>query len=579
MDKPSADGGPTRFETHPSRYKHWKLAVTGELATLTMAVDDEHPHKPGYELKLNSYDLSVDIELADAILRLRFEHPEVKCVVFTAELDRVFCSGANIYMLGLSTHSFKVNFCKFTNETRIYLEDASANSGLASLCACKGTTAGGGYELALACDETMLVDDGNSAVSFPETPLLAVLPGTGGLTRLVDKRKVRRDRADVFCTTAEGIKGKRAKEWGLVDHVVSRSSWDATVTERAKSLSAKQTVTRGPAVELPALSAKVEANGVKYRYVELQVDRTARTGELTVRGPEASDVLDFTTPETWSLHAFRELDEALLRLRFDFPEIGMIAVRTVGDPKLVVLHDELLATTTTGFAREIRLLQRRVLKRFDNTARSFYAVADSAQSCFAGSLLELALGADRFYMLIDGDQKIGVATSVANAGFNVMSSGLSRLGARFYGDPELATAVLQRGAPKPKSPRGAIALPPERAKLLAEHPAYKLAMSIEMIPSEEAEKLGIATIAADDIDFGDELRIALEERASLSPDALTGMEQSLRFVGPETLETKIFGRLSAWQNWIFTRPNSTGEHGALTLYGKPERPQFGWKRT
>ncbi|HEY1547174.1 MAG TPA: enoyl-CoA hydratase-related protein [Kofleriaceae bacterium] len=537
---------PTRFETHPSRYHHWKLAIEGDIARLTMAVDDAHPHKPGYELKLNSYDLSVDIELADAIQRLRFEHPDVKCVVFGADLDRVFCSGANIYMLGLSTHSFKVNFCKFTNETRIYLEDASANSGLASLAACKGTTAGGGYELALACDETMLVDDGNSAVSFPETPLLAVLPGTGGLTRLVDKRKVRRDRADVFCTTAEGIKGKRAKDWGLVDHLVSRTKWDAAVGDAAKALAAKQTVTRGPAVTLPELSPKVTPEAITYKYVTLSFDAADRTGELVVRGPDAGPI-DLTVPTTWSLHAFRELDDALLRLRFDYPEINVIAVRTVGDASEVLLHDDALARSTTGFAREVRLLQRRVLKRFDNTARSFYAVADSPESCFAGVLLELALGADRFYMQIDKAEKIGVMLSVANAGFNTTSSGLSRLEARFYGEPGHVKEVLAR--------------------------------SNRSITSEDAEQLGIATIAADDIDFEDELRIAIEERASLSPDALTGMEASLRWVGPETLETKIFGRLSAWQNWIFTRANSTGEHGALTLYGRPERPQFQWKRT
>jgi benzoyl-CoA-dihydrodiol lyase len=538
---------PTQFETHPSKYKHWKLSFDGEIATLKMAVDDEHPHKPGYELKLNSYDLSVDIELADAIQRIRFEHPEVKALVITADLDRVFCSGANIYMLGLSTHSFKVNFCKFTNETRLYLEDASAQSGLGTLAACKGTTAGGGYELALACDDIMLVDDGNSAVSFPETPLLAVLPGTGGLTRLVDKRKVRRDRADVFCTTAEGIKGKRAKDWGLVDAVVSRTSWDKMVTERAKALAAKQVVTRGPAVELPALSPKMTDSAYTYRYVELTFDRTARTAALLVKGPEGPPT-DLTSADTWSLRAFRELDDALLRLRFDFPELGMITVRTSGDRALVQAHDEALAKETTGFAREVRLLQRRVLKRYDNTARSLYAVADRADSCFAGVLLELALGADRFYMLIDGDEKIAVATSVANQGFHTTSTGMSRLDARFYGEPAQVTKVLARGAEGP-------------------------------ISSEEAEKLGIATVAADDIDFEDELRIAIEERASLSPDALTGMEASLRFVGPETLETKIFGRLSAWQNWIFTRANSTGEHGALTLYGQPERPQFQWKRT
>jgi benzoyl-CoA-dihydrodiol lyase len=546
---------PTNFETHPSRYRHWRLRLAGDTATLVMAVDGEHPHRPGYELKLNSYDLAVDLELADAIQRLRFEHPEVKVLVITAELDRVFCSGANIYMLGQSSHSFKVNFCKFTNETRLYLEDASASSGLASLCACKGTTAGGGYELALACDETILVDDGNSAVSFPETPLLAVLPGTGGLTRLVDKRKVRRDRADVFCTTAEGIKGKRAKDWGLVDDVVSRSKWDDAVAARARALAARQTVTRGPAVALTELAPRVTDQAIRYRHVELVIDRAAHTAALAVQGPDAPPPAELGDPrggpalaDVWSLRAFRELDDALLRLRFDLPDIGVITVRTSGDPRLVIAHDEALARSTTGFAREVRLLQRRVLKRFDNTARSLYAVADRPDACFAGSLLELALGADRFYMRIDKDEAIAVATSVANQGFLTMSSGLSRLDARFYGEPGRAQKVLARG-------------------------------SEGLIPSEEAESLGIATIAADDIDFEDELRIAVEERASLSPDALTGMEQSLRFVGPETLETKIFGRLSAWQNWIFTRANSTGEHGALTLYGQPERPQFQWKRT
>ncbi|CAN5867003.1 2,3-epoxybenzoyl-CoA dihydrolase [soil metagenome] len=541
----------TDFETHPSRYKHWKLTVDGETAKLVMAVDDEHPHKPGYELKLNSYDLSVDIELADAIQRLRFEHPEVKNVVVTAELDRVFCSGANIYMLGLSTHSFKVNFCKFTNETRIYLEDASASSGLGSIAACKGTTAGGGYELALACDETLLVDDGNSAVSFPETPLLAVLPGTVGLTRLVDKRKVRRDRADVFCTTAEGIKGKRAKDWGLVDDVVSRTKWDETVLARAKTLAGKQTVTRGPKFELGALGYKKTDDSITYSHVAVTFDRANRTANLVVTGPSAVDTFDGKPGNPpWSLVAFRELDDALLHLRFDNADIGMITVRTKGDAATVKACDEALASAaeTNGFAREVRLLQRRVLKRYDNTARSLYAVADDKSSCFAGVLLELALGADRFYALIDSAAQVGVMTSVANGGFFTMSSGLSRLEAKFYGDPNAVLRIIAQG-------------------------------NEGFIPSEEAEKLGIATIAADDIDFADELRIAIEERASLSPDALTGMEQSLRFVGPETLETKIFGRLSAWQNWIFTRANSTGEHGALTLYGRPERPQFQWKRT
>jgi benzoyl-CoA-dihydrodiol lyase len=410
----------------------------------------------------------------------------------------------------------------------------------------------------------MLVDDGNSAVSFPETPLLAVLPGTGGLTRLVDKRKVRRDRADVFCTTAEGIKGKRAKDWGLVDHLVSRTKWDASVTEAAKALAAKQTITRGPAFVLPVLDAKISGKSgerparstaeggaevsdkLAYKYVELVFDPAQRTAALTVKGPEAAEDLDAvakTGTQPWALRAFRELDDALLRLRFDYPEINIVAVRTTGTSAHVKACDKSLHESQTGFAREVRLLQRRVLKRFDNTARSLYAVADTADSCFAGVLLELALGADRFYMLIDT-----VETSAANTGFFTTSSGLSRLEARFYGEPGKVQKVLARGVD------GAI-------------------------PSEEAEQLGLATIAADDIDFEDELRIAIEERASLSPDALTGMEASLRFVGPETLETKIFGRLSAWQNWIFTRANSTGQHGALTLYGKPERPQFQWKRT
>jgi benzoyl-CoA-dihydrodiol lyase len=532
----------TSFETHPDRYHHWKLTFDGEIATLVMKVDSDHPHRPGYELKLNSYDLSVDIELADAIQRIRFEHPDVRCVVVTAELDRVFCSGANIYMLGASTHSFKVNFCKYTNETRLYLEDASVASGLRFLAACRGTTAGGGYELALACDEILLVDDGSSAVSFPETPLLAVLPGTGGLTRLVDKRKVRRDRADVFCTVAEGIKGKRAKDWGLVDDVVPRSKWDQTVAERARALAAQVAdVPHGPAVALTSVHP--------YRYVELAFAENGRVADLLVRAPEGPPPAELhqAGADLWSLRAFRELDDALLRLRFDHPDVAVIRLRTAGDQVAVLAHDVALAKATTGFAREVRLLQRRVLKRLDNTARSIYAVADRADACFAGVLLELALAADRFYMLIDEEEQIAVRTGIANAGWMITATGLTRLEARFYATPDQVRQVLARGA--------------------------------DPIPSSQAEKLGIATVAADEIDFEDELRIAIEERASLSPDALTGMEASLRFVGPETLETKIFGRLSAWQNWIFTRPNATGEHGALTLYGRPERPSFKWTRT
>ena len=542
---------PTLFETHPSRYHHWKLVVAGDIATLTMAVDGDHPHRPGYELKLNSYDLSVDIELADAIQRLRFEHPEVRACVVTAELDRVFCSGANIYMLGLSSHSFKVNFCKYTNETRLYLEDASANSGLKFVAACKGTTAGGGYELALACDDIVLVDDGSSAVSFPETPLLAVLPGTGGLTRLVDKRKVRRDRADVFCTVAEGIKGKRAKDWGLVDALVARSKWDAEVAARAQAAAASTgAVARGPAVELDALTPTVDADSLRYRHVALTIDRAARTANITITAPTAPPPAAAATEGAalWSLRAFRELDDALLRLRFDHAEVAVVTLRTTGDRAQVLAHDAALAKDPSGFAREVRLLQRRVLKRLDNTARSLFAVADDASSCFAGVLLEVALAADRFYLMLDSDERIAVATSVANAGANPTATGLTRLEARFYGTPAQVSQVLGRGADGP-------------------------------ITSEEADRLGLATVALDDIDFADELRIAIEERVSLSPDALTGMEASLRFVGPETVETKIFGRLSAWQNWIFTRANSTGPSGALTLYGRPERPVFQQSRT
>lgn len=544
------------FETHPSRYRHWKLSIDGAIARLTMDVDAGHPLREGYELKLNSYDLSVDIELADAVNRIRFEHPDVRAVILTAELDRVFCSGANIYMLGSSTHSFKVNFCKYTNETRLYLEDASQHSGLRFLAACRGTTAGGGYELALACDHITLVEDGSSAVSFPETPLLGVLPGTGGLTRLVDKRKVRRDRADVFCTLAEGIKGRRALEWNLIDALLPRSRFDQGVLAEAEKLADEVAhVPHGPAVELTPLAPEYDGDTIRYRHVELGVDRAERTATLTVAGPDAAPPADLEGmlgqgADLWALRAFRELDDALCQLRFNEPEIGVIVLRTRGRADWVVAADQALhdQVETSGFAREVRLLQARVLRRLDNTARSLFAVIDESGSCFAGSLLELALAADRVYMLEDDDQEISVTTSVANSGVLPTATGMSRLAVRFYGDPDGVERVLARGQQGP-------------------------------IPTAEAEEIGLVTIAADDIDFEDELRIAIEERASLSPDALTGMEASLRFVGPETIETKIFGRLSAWQNWIFTRPNATGERGALTLYGQPERPSFNWTRT
>ncbi len=542
------------FETHPSEYKHWKLDVDGNIARLTMDVQNEHALREGYELKLNSYDLAVDIELADAVQRLRFEHPEVRTVVMTADLDRVFCSGANIYMLGASTHGFKVNFCKFTNETRLYMEDASAHSGMRFFAACKGTTAGGGYELALACDHIALVDDGASAVSFPETPLLAVLPGTGGLTRLVDKRKVRRDRADVFCTLAEGVKGRRARDWGLIDELLPRSKFDAGVIERAQALAAQvEDIPRGPAVTLGPLAPEIGDDERNYRHVSVAIDRGQRTATLSVRAPDRAPPTELAAMlaeggDLWSLRAFRELDDALCHLRFNEPEIGLIVLKTAGPPEHVIAADEALARHGEhGFVREVRLLQARVLRRLENTARSFFAVADEDSNCFAGILLELALAADRFYMLEDEDERVGVWTSAANAGGLPTATGLSRLAVRFYGEPGQVERVLSRGA--------------------------------EAVPTADADKLGIATVAADDIDFEDELRIACEERASISPDALTGMEASLRYPGPETMECKIFGRLSAWQNWIFTRPNATGERGALTLYGQPERPTFNWKRT
>jgi benzoyl-CoA-dihydrodiol lyase len=542
---------PVSFETSPDRYRHWKLAIEGAVATLTMAVREKEPLRAGYELKLNSYDLGVDVELADVVQRLRFEHPEVRAVVVTGGLDRVFCAGANIHMLSSSTHGFKVNFCKFTNETRLSIEDASQHSGIRWLAALNGTCAGGGYELALACDEIVLIDDGNSAVSLPETPLLGVLPGTGGLTRLVDKRKVRRDLADVFCTVAEGIKGKRAKEWGLVDDVVSRSRFDETVAARARALAAASPPRASRGIALPPLAKTVEDERIVYGHVTLALDRPARTATLTVRGPADGEP---GTPEAirergaawWPLAAFRELDDALCHLRVNEPEVGLVLLKTEGDLDRVAAIDRVLDERRDDWlVAETRLLIARTLRRLDATAKSLFALIEPG-SAFAGTLYELALAADRSYMLDDADRPNAIELTTLNDGAYPMAHGLSRMAVRFIGDPDRARELLDE--PRRYEP-------------------------------EEAAEGGLVTVVADDIDYEDEVRVAIEERASLSPDALTGMEANLRFPGAETTESKIFGRLSAWQNWIFQRPNAVGEHGALTLYGKPERPRFDYRRT
>ena len=539
------------FETAPDRYRHWKLEYEGAIARLIMRVQEDQPLRPGYELKLNSYDLGVDIELQDAIQRLRFEHPEVRCVIVSGGYDKVFCAGANIHMLGSSSHGFKVNFCKFTNETRLSIEDASAHSGQRYLAALNGTCAGGGYELALACDEIILIEDGNSAVSLPETPLLAVLPGTGGLTRLVDKRKVRRDLADVFCTVAEGIKGKRAKQWGLVDAVVPRSRFDEAVTGRAQELAAASKARAEKGVPLTPLDKRVEDDRVEYAHVTVDLDREMRCTTLTVRGPRGDQPAD---PEGiralgaawWPLAAFRELDDVLCHLRINEDTIGLIQLKTAGDLDRVVAVDQTLeALADDWFVNEVRLLIARTLRRLDLTARSLFALIESG-SCFGGTLLEIALAADRSYMLDDPDRPVAIAVTAMNGGAYPMSHGVSRLETRFLGDPDRPGQLL--GDPRSYEP-------------------------------QDAFEAGLVTVVADDIDYEDEVRIAIEERCSLSPDALTAMEANLRFPGAENCDSKIFGRLTAWQNWIFQRPNAVGEKGALTLYGKPQRPSFDPRRT
>ncbi|MCC7181350.1 MAG: benzoyl-CoA-dihydrodiol lyase [Acidobacteria bacterium] len=541
------------FETSPERYQHWKLSFDGPVATLAMDVREDAGLRPNdYKLKLNSYDLGVDIELADALQRLRFEHPEVHSVILTSLKPRIFCAGANIFMLGTSSHGFKVNFCKFTNETRLGMEDMSAHSGVKFLAALNGICAGGGYELALACDEIYLVDDGSAAVSLPETPLLGVLPGTGGLTRVVDKRKVRRDVADHFSTLAEGVRGKCAVDWRFVDRVVPTSQFKEAVEARARALAAlSDRPASGPGIALGPLNPAIDGDIIRYRYVTGVIDRAKRTCELTVMAPDTAQP---STPEeflaagdqAWVIRAFRELDDCLLRLRLNEPETGTVIVRAVGDPRAVLAVDETLAAHQDHWlVREIIGLIRRTLKRVDLTSRSFFALIEPGNA-FAGTLFELALAADRAFMIDHPDEENTVRLSAMNGGAYPMSNGLSRLETRFLGEPASVRAALAHDGP---------------------------------FDPQAALEAGLVFDAPDDIDWDDEVRMAIEARTAFSPDALTGMEANLRFAGPETMETKIFGRLTAWQNWIFQRPNAVGERGALMTYGREGRPSFDWKRT
>jgi benzoyl-CoA-dihydrodiol lyase len=544
---------PVDYQTDPGHYRHWRLSFDGPIATLAMDTQEDGGIRPGYKLKLNSYDLGVDIELHDAIQRIRFEHPEVRTVVITSAKNRVFCSGANIYMLGLSSHAWKVNFCKFTNETRNGMEDASAHSGLRFIAACNGSTAGGGYELALACDEIFLIDDRSSAVSLPEIPLLGVLPGTGGLTRLTDKRKVRRDHADLFCTQSEGVQGQRAKDWGFVDTIVKPQQFADAVRKRALELaevSDRPEHTTG--VALTPLKRVVDASGYHYEFVDAQLDRAGRTVTLTVHAPSGSGPLQLEDILTaganwWPLQMARELDDAILSLRTNELELGLWILKTEGDPRMVLAMDALLITYRENwFVREAIGLLRRTLARLEVSSRSLYAVIEPG-SCFAGTLLELALAADRVYMR---DTAEGPAPSLMlgeiNFGALPIVTGLTRLEARFYQDSAHLEKLRQRAG--------------------------------ESLDAREAEKLGLVTAAVDDLDWDDEIRLAMESRNALSPDALTGMEANLRFGPGETMSSRVFGRLSAWQNWIFIRPNAVGPGGALKLYGTGSRAKFSWER-
>jgi benzoyl-CoA-dihydrodiol lyase len=545
------------FRTEPSRYRHWRIETDGEIAYLIMDVDPAGGLSSDYELKLNSYDLAVDIELNDAIQRLRFEHPEVRCVVLKSGKDNVFCAGANIRMLGKATHGHKVNFCKFTNETRLAMEDASENSRQIYMSAVNGSCAGGGYELALATDHIMLIDDRRSTVSLPETPLLGVLPGTGGLTRVTDKRKVRRDRADVFCSTEEGLRGAKARDWRLVDEVVPPSKWDEAVRARAHELAARSDRPKdAKGIALTSLQRSNGGDRTAWSHVEVEIDRARNVATLTVRGPSqavpaSKEAAHALGASFWPLAAARELEDAILHLRTNEASIGVVLLKTDGEAKAVLDHDAfLIAGQDDWLLREVRHYLKRVLKRIDVTPKTFIALIEPG-SCFAGTLAELVFASDRAMMLIgtrDGDNRppAAIVLGEANFGLYPMGNGLTRLQARFLGEPETLESL-----------KGRIGEPLE---------------------AEEADEAGLVTFAREDFDWDDELRQMVEERASQSPDALTGMEANLRFAGPETMETKIFGRLTAWQNWIFQRPNAVGEQGALKLYGSGVKPTYGKDR-
>ncbi len=545
------------FQTDPGRYRHWRYEVEGDIAHLYMDVDEKGGLFDGYELKLNSYDLGVDIELADAVQRLRFEHPGVKAVIMRSGKDNVFCAGANIRMLGKASHAHKVNFCKFTNETRNTFEAAGAESGQHYICAVKGSCAGGGYELALACDHIILTDDSTSSVALPEVPLLAVLPGTGGLTRVTDKRKVRRDLADVFCAMEEGVKGKRARDWRLVDEVVPNSKFDEAVLARAKDFASKSPrPSEAQGVKLTPLKRQIGEDAITYSTVEVALDRAGRRATITINGPEDDAPADMAAfqaqgADAWMLRTARELDDAILHLRLNEMELGTLVFRTQGAPEKVLAHEALLlANKDHWLANEVLLYWKRLLKRVDMTARSLVALVEHG-SCYAGVLAELLWAVDRSYMMQDefeGDNRpvATVTLAASNFGQYPMGNDLTRLQTRFLGEPEAVEALEARiGAP---------------------------------MEAEEASEAGLVTFIYDDIDWEDELRIFLEERASFSPDAMTGMEANLRFPGPETMETRIFGRLTAWQNWIFQRPNAVGTDGALQRYGSGKRGEYNMQR-